>query len=199
MDGRVDGFRPEFNIRLIYVLVNLALVGLLIGAVVTVVNLRDNHLSVEAQYPRSNVRLPSGVELRHDPTVTLDVADPTTKQKLLSFGTVAVLGFLVALGLWLLRGVAASVRAGDPFSRENVRRLRGLGYLLVGGAPLGALVDQALRYELVNTLPQGRYGDAMAPGWDLPAGVMLAGVGAFILAEVVDYGFRLREDVDATV
>ena len=80
MDGRVDGFRPEFNIRLIYFLVNLALVGLLFGAVVTVVNLRDNHLSVKAQYPRLNVRLPSGVHLRHDPTVTLDVADPTTKQ-----------------------------------------------------------------------------------------------------------------------
>ena len=199
MEGRVDGFRPEFNIRLIYFLVNLALAVLLFAAVVTVVNLRDNHLSVEAQYPRFNVRLPEGVLLKDNPTVTLDVADPTTKQKLLSFGTAAVLGVLLALGLWLLRRVAGSVRAGDPFSRANVRRLRGLGYLLVGGAPLAAAIDDWLRFQLVNTLPNDRYGDAMAPNFSLPVDVMLAGVGAFVLAEVVDYGFRLREDVEATV
>lgn len=199
MESRAEGFRPEFNIRLIYFLVNLALVGLVFAAVVTVVNLRDNHLSVEAKYPMSNVQLPAGVLLKDNPTVTLDVADPTTKQKLLSFGTAVVLGLLLALGLWLLRGVAGSVRAGNPFSRANVRRLRGLGYLLVGGAPVAAAVDNWLRSELVNTLPHGRYGDAMAPNFSFPVGVMLAGVGAFILAEVVDYGFRLREDVEATV
>ena len=199
MEGRADDFRPEFNIRLIYFLVNLALVALAFGAVVTVVNLRDDHLSVEANYPRFNVDLPAGVLLKENPTVTLDVAHPTTKQKVLASGTAAALGVVLALGLWLLRGVAGSVRAGNPFSRANVTRLRGLGYLLVAGAPLEAAVDQWLRFELVNTLPRARYGDAMAPSFNLPVGVMLAGVGVFILAEVVDYGFRLREDVEATV
>jgi hypothetical protein len=188
------------NTKLILFLVNAALVVLAIGAVIAVVGLFGNgHLSVDAEYPSPNVHLPQGVVLKDNPTVSLDIADPNTKQKLLSFGTAAVQGILIAIGLWLLRGLAASVKAGDPFGFANVKRLRGLGFLLVLGAPIAALIDQSLRWQLVNTLPPGRYGDAMAPSFGLPIGIMLAGVGAFILAEVFAYGVRLREDVEATI
>ena len=44
-----------------------------------------------------------------------------------------------------------------------------------------------------------RYGDVGVAGFSLPAGAMLGGLGAFILAEVFAYGMRLREDVEATV
>jgi Protein of unknown function (DUF2975) len=188
------------NIKLIYFLVNAALVVLAIGAVAAVVGLFGNgHLSVEAEYPRLNTGLPEGIVMTDNPTVSLDVADPTTKQRLLSFGIAVVQGLLIALGLWLLRGVAGSVKEGDPFGRANVKRLRGLGFLLVLGAPIAALIDQSLRWQLVNTLPPGRYGEAMAPSFGLPVGVMLAGVGTFVLAEVFAYGVRLREDVEATI
>ena len=47
------------NIKLIYFLVNAALVVLAIGAVVAVVGLFGNgHLSVEADYPRLSTGLP---------------------------------------------------------------------------------------------------------------------------------------------
>ena len=38
--------------------------------------------------------------------------------------------------LWLLHGIARSVRRGDPFVRDNVRRLRAIGILHFPGLPL---------------------------------------------------------------
>jgi Protein of unknown function (DUF2975) len=143
--------------------------------------------------------LPSGVRFRGWPDVTADVKDPTAKQTLLrsamDFGP---LGLLVA-GLWLLRGFARSVMEGDPFGADNVTRLRRLGFLLVVGAPLVELLNWSLRQSLYNALPPNRFGDIGVEGFELPAGALLGGLAAFILAEVFAYGLRLREDVEGTV
>ena len=39
----------------------------------------------------------------------------------------------------------------------------------------------------------------MCRGSSAPGSVLLAGLGALILAEVFAYGLRLREDVEATI
>ena len=89
--------------------------------------------------------------------------------------------------------------AGDPFGARNVQRLRNLGLLLAAGTPLVALVDTALRNALFDELPPYPSLDLGSAGFSLPLGEVLAGLGAFILAEVFAYGRRLREDVEATI
>ena len=143
--------------------------------------------------------LPEGIHVAGWPDLTVEVADPTTKQTLLQGALAIGPGLLVIAGLWLLRGFLRSVLAGDPFGARNVQRLRNLGLLLAAGTPLVALVDTALRNALFDELPPYPSLDLGSAGFSLPLGALLAGLGAFILAEVFAYGRRLREDVEATI
>jgi hypothetical protein len=143
--------------------------------------------------------LPRNVRLREWPDVDVEVADPTTSQM---FTRSAMdLGPLVLFiaGLWLLRAFMRSVVRGDPFGTPNVQRLRRLGFLLVLGVPAVELVNTSLRQSLYNDLPLDGSVDIGVAGFSLPGNALLAGLGAFILAEVFAYGVHLREDVEGTV
>lgn len=157
-------------------------------------------LSVPLQLsPEEAGALPSAVEFQGWPDVIAKVKDPTSKQMLLrSAMDVGPLVLFVA-GLWLVRGFARSAKEGDPFGAANVNRLRRLGFLLVVGAPLVELFNWSLRQSLYNNLPPNRFGNIGVEEFSLPAGALLGGLGAFILAEVFAYGLRLREDVEGTV
>ena|SRR5438876_9724742 len=185
---------------------------LLVGAALTIVStvvglarggntlLGGRTLPVHAELPREQVRsLPRGVLLTHDLPVTLEVNDPSATQLLLSTGTAVGPFVLLAGALWLLRGLARSVTEGDPFGPPNVQRLRRLGFLLVVGGPLVEFVNWALNLSLANTLPPNAFGKVGFPGFSFPFVLLLAGLGAFILAEVFAHGVRLREDVEGTV
>src|SRR5205085_6714588 len=130
------------------------------------------------------------------PAVHADVHDPTTGQMLLRSAQDVGSLVLAVAGAWLLRGFTQDVLAGDPFGARNVRRLRRLGLLLVVGAPVVALLDWTLRQALYNDLPLSRLSGLGVKGFGLPGGALLAGLGAFVLAEVFAYGLRLREDVE---
>jgi DUF2975 family protein len=212
MEAAVDSQTPSRSAKVAYFVVNLMLLVLLAGVALTIVStavglardgktiLGGRTLPIEAKLSAADIKsLPPGVELREDPKVTLDVQDPSNKQLVLS--TAAGVGQWLLFGavLWLLRGLAGSVRGGEPFGAANAARLRRIGFLLVVGAPVVAVVDWALRLSLANTLPPNEFGSADPAAFDLPFVQVLAGVGAFILAEVFAYGVRLREDVEATV
>jgi Protein of unknown function (DUF2975) len=212
MEARVKTYDPSRSTKIAGFLVNLMLVLLLVGGAVTIVSTavglaRDGNtllggrtLPVHAELPREQVgSLPRGVVLTHDLPVTLEVKDPSARQLLLSTGTAVGPFVLLAGALWLLRGLARSVRQGDPFGPANVQRLRRLGFLLVVGAPVVESVNWALRLSLANTLPPNALGSIGFPGFSFPFVLLLAGLGAFILAEVFAYGLRLREDVEGTV
>ncbi len=156
-------------------------------------------LDVDAQVNPERIDVGEDVHLKGWPEVVLEVEDPTTGQVLLSTAEDVGPWLLSVAGLWLLWGLARSVRKGDPFGPQNVKRLRGLGFLLVVGAPLVELFNSAIRASMLNSLPPDRFGDFGMAGFALPATAMVAGLGAFILAEVFAYGLRLREDVEATV
>ena len=156
-------------------------------------------LEVAAQLDPAQVDLPDGVRLQGWPDISLEIEDPTTQQILHSAAMDLGPWLLFVAGLWLLWGLARSVRRGDPFGRQNVKRLRGLGFLLVLGAPVVELFNSAVRGSLLNELPPGRFGDFGMAGFELPAAALLGGLSAFILAEVFAYGLRLREDVEGTI
>jgi hypothetical protein len=188
-----------------YLLVNAMVFLYVAGVVVTIVAFAyglagDGSVPIHAQLPEAQVRsLPSGIRVVGDPHVTLDVRHATTKQQLLFAGTEVAPVVLFGVGLLLLRRLAGSVRGGDPFNRANVQRLRSLGVLLLAGSLASALVDWLFRRALVDTLPPGAFGNISVEGFHAPFPVLIAGLGAFILAEVFAYGVALREDVEATI
>jgi hypothetical protein len=189
-----------------HVIVSLLLaVALLFGAyrvVTTAISLAGVHhsaIDVQAQIPRESIRVPPNSHFVGQPNIRIHIARPTNAQTLLQAGVDLAPVVLFVIGLWLLRGITGSVRQGDPFSPANVRRLRGIGFVLVAGSLLLTVFDMALRDALFNRLPP-------MPEWNLgngpfgpPAGALLAGLGVFILAEVFAHGVRLREDVEATI
>jgi hypothetical protein len=197
-----DRTRPA---QLAYLLVNAMLFLLVAGIAVGVITLAHDLISgggvpVHAELLHTDIAtLPSGVTVRNNPEVSLEVQDASTKQQLLSAATAIGPALLLAAGIWLLRGLAGSIRRGDPFGPANVRRLRQLGFLLVVGAPVAAVVNWSLRLALVDTLPHDAFGGLSFQGFAFPFTALVAGLGAFILAEVFAYGVRLREDVEATI
>ena len=154
----------------------------------------DAHFQVNPE----EVSLPDGVSLRGWPGVSVLIQEPTNTQILLLAGMDVSVWALVAAVLWLLRRVARSVRAGDPFGAANVKRLRGLGYVLVVGSLGVAFLNMGLRYVLFSSLPPQPV-DIGVSGIELPVAAWLGGLGAFVLAEVFAHGLRLREDSEGTV
>lgn len=143
--------------------------------------------------------LPRGVRLRGWPGVDVRIADPTTKQMLLRSGLDLGSFALFVAGLWLGRRFLRSVLEGDPFGAPNVRRLRAIGFILLVGAPVVELFDHALRTALFNAIPPYPSLHLGSAGFAVSGDALLGGLGAFILAEVLAYGLRLREDVAATI
>lgn len=196
--------RPSGAVTAGYVIATVLLALLLAVGAFKVVSTafaltRDGALGTEAFLSPDDVSLRDGVSFSGWPKVTLRIDEPTTTQVLLDAASGLGLFLLIGAALWLLRGIAGSVREGNAFGFENVRRLRLLGFLLVVGAPAVSFVNMILRRELYDRLPAGRFGEIGAAGLTSPAGPLLAGLGAFILAEVFAHGVRLREDVEGTV
>jgi hypothetical protein len=162
--------------------------------------LYGDELPVAAQISPEDIGpLPPGVRIVSWPDVTVEIADPTPKQMLLrSALDLGPLALLIA-GLWIGRAFLRSVLAGDPFGTPNVGRLRAIGFLLVIGVSVVTLLNYSLRLALFNVLPPFPSIDLGMEGLSIPGNALLAGLGAFILAEVFAYGSRLREDVEATI
>ncbi len=157
-------------------------------------------LQVSLQLSRQDVgTLPPGIHLNGWPDVTVDVDDPTTEQMLLRAALDLGPLLLFVAALWLVRAFLRSVLDGDPFGAQNVLRLRSIGFLLVAGAPLVALVNSALRTALFDIVPPHPSLDLGSEGFSIPLGALVGGLGAYILADVFAYGRRLREDVEATI
>jgi hypothetical protein len=147
----------------------------------------------------NNLRhIPAHVRLDGSPKAVFSVDDPTTRQMLLDQLQMLVALALFVPGLWWLRAFLGSVLDGDPFGQRNTRRLRAIGALLLIGAPIAVVVDNLLRGALFRDVVQNT-SDLGSAWYDVPASAMLAGLGAFVLAEVFAYGMRLREDVEGTV
>lgn len=135
---------------------------------------------------RSGYRVPVTIRIQHADAheVVLDLAR----------GLIQLVPWMVLL--WQIRRLLLSVREGDPFTSENVRRLRGMGFLLLFGFPLSVFITQIIERQLAA----GSGVQALAtrfPG-DFGAAPVVA-LGVFVLAQVFAHGVRLREDVEGTV
>ena len=143
--------------------------------------------------------LPPGFDLVQHVPIQVTFRQPTPAQLLLSVAVGLLPLLLVAAVLWLLRGLARSVRQGDPFGAANVRRLRRLGLLFLLGYPAMVIVSKLLQDWLVTTLPVLPLGGIGTTLDVINIFALLAGLGMFLLAEVFAHGLRLREDVEGTI
>jgi DUF2975 family protein len=203
---------PSGAVRIGYRLVTLALLvasGFLALELVSIVVgvarggdslLHGDPLTVPLQANPDHLRgLPPDVRFHDWPNVDVEISDPSIEVMLLRSAVDLPLIALLIGVLWLLRGVVGSVRAGEPFGEANVRRLRKLGAVLVAGGLAGAFVQSLLRLWLFNALPPDVTTNLAGRGFEFPGGAVLAGLGAYILAEAFAYGLRLREDVEGTI
>jgi DUF2975 family protein len=162
-------------------------------------------MTIPATFLVEDVPLPPETfEERGGPvTVSVDVHDPSMKQRAIAAAPVFVWWALVAAVLWPLRRVVRTAAKGDPFRRSNVTTLRWLGAIFLLGFPLATFVERSFTEWFFSAgvwtggplPPEGIANKASL----LSGPAILAAVNVFALAEVFAYGARLREDVDATI
>ena len=202
--------RQSRAVNLRYTLLNLVLLAAVAFAVLQIVNpavgaARDGHMLLGSTLPAKlqispqRVHLPQG--LRHDGwlTTTVQVKDPTAAQEALAAAMDLTQLTLFIAVLWLLRGIVRSVRLGEPFGAGTVRRLRGIAGVLLIGAPIVEAINEGLRTELFDRLSPAQQTGVDTAGYTIPGALLIAGLGALILAEVFARGLRLSEDVEGTV
>ena len=156
-------------------------------------------LPIKAQIHPGLVPLSAGLHLDSSVAATLQVEQPTSAHVALSAAIdVCDVAFYVAI-LWLLRGIAGSIRRREPFGAGTVRRLRGIGILLLVGTPTVEAVNTGLAALLLRQLPHTQTVGLGPAGYTFPAGALIAGLGALILAQVFALGLQLREDAAGTI
>jgi hypothetical protein len=176
-------------------------------AIATAVGGNRGDIVFEAAAPLDTQRIPKGLYTTDEQHTSMVIDRPTAREQRLAGARDAIPLLLVAAIMWLLRGIARSVRDGDPFVGENVRRLRTIGVLLVVGVLAvrfadGELQNARLEPYLGPSRPEpARAAVGLQPPdeADVPATQLLCGLGAFVLAQVFAHGVRLREDVEATI
>jgi len=132
--------------------------------------------------------------------------------QLLQILNIALIMAAVIAALWLLRRIVASIAAGLPFDRANVRRLRWLGILFIAafawmaieaGVAQWLLLDRVALADGARLLPSI---SSAAPGVenvridvDLDFGWLIGGLAALVLAEAFRVGTLYREDSEEVV
>lgn len=116
------------------------------------------------------------------------------------FANALLLILMLMAALWgirLLQGLLRTVRDGHPFVAANARRVRTIGWLVIGGEIARAVVvflenDYARRYFSV----EGLHFIAHA---DLSVAAIIEGLIILVIAEVFRAGTRLDEEQSLTV
>jgi DUF2975 family protein len=184
----------------------LLVLSIVFGVFMTVDALRGGarDVVVDASAPLDDKRLPKGVWPTSEQRTGFQVQRPSARQRRLAYAADMLPLLLWIAVLWQLRGIARSVRDGDPFGHRNVARLRIIGVLLIVG---GLAVDyggKALQDAIADPYLRPASAPVSTPGLrpahhDLPDTALMGGLIAFVLAQVFAHGVQLREDVEATI
>jgi len=116
------------------------------------------------------------------------------------FANAMLLILMLTVALWgvhLLQGLLRTVRDGHPFVVANARRVRTIGWLVIGGEIARAVIvflenDYARRYFSVEGLQFTAHAD-------FSVSAIVEGLIILVIAEVFRAGTRLDEDQSLTV
>jgi hypothetical protein len=96
-----------------------------------------------------------------------------------------------------LRGVCANLSSGTPFPRDNIRRVRTIGWAILGTVGVELLID-ALAFAYLHGQVTVAGGPVVVPGvilWvDFPLGTAIAGLAVLVLAELFKAGADLQDE-----
>jgi hypothetical protein len=166
---------------------------------------RDGHMLVGAtlpaklQFAPDRLLLPPGVSHHGWLTTTVQLQHPTPAQEALATALMLTQLVLLLAVLWLLRRIVLSVRRGEPFGSSTVASLRAIAGVLLIGGPVVEAINEGLRTSLFDRLPAAQQAGVGSAGYTIPGNLLVAGLGALVLAEVFAHGLQLREDVEATI
>ncbi len=108
---------------------------------------------------------------------------------------------VAAIGLgyvfYLLRGVVQAILGGTPFEAENARRIRMLGFAVLGVGILVQAVTYLAAAEILNRLPTTI--PALNPGSTFDPGSIFAALFVLLLAQIWSYGLELERDQALTI
>ena len=130
-------------------------------------------------------------------TYGVQLADPSTGQRLLDLIPGIFSAALVICGVLVFRRFMRDIGAGVPFAPGQVTRLRILGGLLIVGSPVAFFARFSFDGALVGSIDRGGLDPVIA--LDLPWTHMVLGSVAALLAEAFKVGARLTEDVEGLI
>lgn len=112
------------------------------------------------------------------------------------FGAVLLIGLAV---LWMLKKICGSLKTGTPFIRENVVRLRIIGWFLFGQAYLAQAAYFMIANDIFTRYLRSAGESPIEPHFTLlPTNAIVALIVLF-LAEIFRYGCALQREHDTTV
>ncbi|MBL1075963.1 DUF2975 domain-containing protein [Nocardia sp. 2] len=184
-------------LRQLQIVVWLALAAVLIGVVTGLVRAFAEatvpaDLPIDpAAYPGAS--LPAGTSASSTGQIGVDIGSPTAWQRVLHVLTWFPTASVLLAALAALAVVLHRARRTDPFTPRIAGGLRVIGAVLLAGM-IGALVEGGAELVLDRTVDSSR----TAGGFEVAVGWPLAGLGCFVVAEILARGTRMRDDL-ATV
>jgi hypothetical protein len=127
-------------------------------------------------------------------TFLADVSSATALLYLLGLVLSLAPAFVLVI---ILRRIARSVVAGEPFTDANIDRIRAIGLLVMALEFLRGAVQLGLETMVMATSEMPGYTLVAWGEWNF--GVVILGAVILGLAEVFRYGMQLQADVDLTV
>lgn len=116
------------------------------------------------------------------------------------FGSVVIVLVVLGLFLWVLdqlRQLFRSLSRGQPFIPENVRRIRRVGYAMMAGEVLRALVFYFWSYYSSQHFIGS--GLRFIASTEINGTAILAGLAILVIAEVFHEGTRLKDEQSLTI
>ena len=117
--------------------------------------------------------------------------------------TIAAAGTIVAglaaafIALILMRRIFGTMIVGTPFIPENARRIRWLGFMVIGAAVVEQVIDIGLGLLVLDNVSSA--GLDIDYRFDLNLAAVFVGLIILALAEAFRYGTSLQADADLTV
>ncbi|MGW6275586.1 DUF2975 domain-containing protein [Streptomyces sp. NPDC055060] len=127
-----------------------------------------------------------------DAGVVLNLLDTTSR--------LVPLAFTIGALLLVIRLIKGAEREG-LYTAQTAGRLRGLGWWLLVGSVLSAMVTSVVERVVVSALSdesglQALWGLLL---WDVPFMAILTGIGILSFARIMRIGCTMREDLEGTV
>jgi hypothetical protein len=199
-------------LNIIYGLLVFACVALVLWMALSPVIFRQADILGTASVP---VRIGTGEDPQFDVTFTstpkdairaafVDEAEGTLRLEtnstlLIVITNAAKLFIAIALAyiFYLLREVVQAILDGNPFTTENARHVRRLGYTVLGIGFLGPFVEYLAATEVLNRLPTTV--PVVNPGPTFDVWIILAALLILLLAHIWSYGLELERDRALTI